>query len=310
MSGQIGKKRNSIRNTKRKRINKRKEEVPYSFKSVLCVIILLSGIVVRFAFYGTDLQKKLSDAIHGNVNYTRVVAALGKAVTNSGDIISVFKENTQEEAKSVSGEIVENEVKESEVKEDFYGMETDDAFQVYKKAEVTDIDNIEKLSFEMSEAELYDDTKAETFVIPPPSYCSNEKINIAFKYSAPIYGKVTSPYGYRDHPVDGDGGFHTGIDIAAQKGSPVKAFATGKVLEASSNNVYGNYVLIEHADNIRSFYGHNSKLCVKKGDSVKLGQKIAEVGSTGLSTGPHVHFEIRKGTLRLNPKHYISPEQI
>lgn len=308
MTDKIGN-RNMMKKRRKRRIAKKAEDVYYSFKSILCVIILLSGIVIRFAFYGTDLQKNLSGAIHGNVNYEETMATLGRAVANSGEIISVFKKSEDQEDKNSLNANDEADEKTTALPDDFYKAQTE---EIHKEERATQLDaeNIEKLSFEMSEAELSDDTKAEVFVIPPPTYCSNEKIDIDFRYASPLYGRITSPYGYRDHPVNGDGGFHSGIDIASPKGTAVKSFAKGKVLEASTNKVYGNYVLIEHSGDIRSFYGHNSKLCVKKGQNVKLGQKIAEVGSTGLSTGPHVHFEIRKGTIRLNPKHYVSPEQI
>ena len=171
-------------------------------------------------------------------------------------------------------------------------------------------EDVEALSFQMTSEELHDDTKAEVFKIPPPSSCSYDKLEIKFPYIAPLYGRVTSKYGYRDHPIIEDASFHTGIDIAAKSGVEVKCFADGVVLEAKHNKTYGNYLLIEHSDGIRTFYGHNSKLVVKSGQKVKKGQKIALVGTTGMSTGPHLHFEIRSGKKRLDPAHYISVEDI
>lgn len=170
--------------------------------------------------------------------------------------------------------------------------------------------SVEALSFSMSEEELFDDTEAKPFKIPPPSSCSYEKKEIKFKYTSPLRGVITSLFGYRDHPIMDDANFHTGLDIAAKSGSTIVSFADGKVIDAGKNNTYGNYLLIEHSGGMRSFYGHNSKLTVKKGQKVKLGQKIAEVGSTGMSTGPHLHFEIRSGNIRLDPSLYISPENV
>ena len=101
--------------------------------------------------------------------------------------------------------------------------------------------------------------------------------------------------------------FHTGIDIAAPEGSAISAFADGTVLQVGYNQIYGNYVLIEHSNHYRSFYGHSSKLLVKKGQKVSIGQEIAKVGTTGLSTGPHLHFEVRHGDKRLDPAKFVRP---
>lgn len=184
----------------------------------------------------------------------------------------------------------------------------DEAVEVFE--ENLPEEDIEALSFQMTKEELHDDTKAEIFRIPAPSNCSYEKVNISFSYTVPLYGTVTSKFGYRDHPIIEDASFHTGIDIAAKSGTEVKCFADGVVLEAKSNKTYGNYLLIEHSGGIRTFYGHNSKLNVKSGQKVKKGQKIALVGTTGMSTGPHLHFEVRNDKKRLDPTHYISVNDI
>lgn len=284
-------------------------------KIAFCALILLAGMAVKFGFGDSKLQEDISKIVNGSFDYKHAAETIGRAVSGEEGIISVFKDLTQEPVEQASAKIEKKEEDMSEqiIDEDFYGTYTTPDGK--KATEVQPLDfteqtEIEKLSFEMSEAELSDDTKAEPFVIPPPSNCSYENVALSFKTTVPVYGKITSPYGYRDHPFGGDAGFHTGMDIAAAKGSAVKAFAAGKVLQASTNKVYGNYVLLEHSDGIRSFYGHNSKLNVKAGQRIKMGQKIAEVGSTGLSTGPHLHFEVRKGSVRLNPKYYISPENI
>ena len=98
----------------------------------------------------------------------------------------------------------------------------------------------------------------------------SNKEKIAFKYTTPLRGTITSRYGYRDHPIIEDASFHTGLDIAAKQGTDIVSFAAGKVIEAGKNSTYGNYLLIEHEDGYRSFYGHNSKLLVKKGQKVCL----------------------------------------
>ncbi len=119
------------------------------------------------------------------------------------------------------------------------------------------------------------------------------------KMIQPVAGKLSSDYGKR-HRYE----FHTGVDIAAKKGSPVVAADGGTVIYAGWSGNYGNYVQIDH-NGIVTAYAHNSKLLVKEGDHVVQGQQIAEVGSTGRSTGPHCHFEVLIGNEFQNPHNYI-----
>jgi len=106
--------------------------------------------------------------------------------------------------------------------------------------------------------------------------------------------RVTSPFGMRLHPILNTNKLHTGIDIGAAKGTDILAAASGTVIAAGYKpSSYGYYVMIDHGGNVVTLYGHSSKLLVSKGDTVKRGQVIALVGSTGMSTGNHIHFEIR-----------------
>ena len=123
----------------------------------------------------------------------------------------------------------------------------------------------------------------------------------------PASGTRTSDYGYREHPITKKkSSFHKGIDIAAPRGTPVKATAPGVVKKSGYyNNGYGNLVVIQHADNIISYYGHLEKRYSKKGDRVKQGDVIGTVGATGRATGPHLHFEIRKGDKTIDPDTFL-----
>jgi len=114
---------------------------------------------------------------------------------------------------------------------------------------------------------------------------------------------ITSKFGNRLHPVLKKYSLHTGVDIAGSgcNGDPVVAAAAGTVIKATYSNSYGNYVVIDHGGGITTLYAHSSKLLVKAGDKVKAGQQIMKVGTTGYSTGPHLHFEVRKNGSYLNP---------
>jgi len=123
----------------------------------------------------------------------------------------------------------------------------------------------------------------------------------------PCAGTITSSFGMRVHPITGVTRMHTGVDIGAPYGSPVVAVANGYVVFQGSLGGYGKAIMIEHGD-CRTLYGHLSKIYVKAGEKVYAGQRIGAVGSTGLSTGPHLHFEVRTGkdrTQYLNPAKYL-----
>lgn len=118
----------------------------------------------------------------------------------------------------------------------------------------------------------------------------------------PLKGSITSPFGLRNHPISGEPRFHAGIDIAAATGTPIYSAFDGKVIYSGYDQWNGNYLKIEHENNIMTVYCHCKALVVKKGDIVKAGQKIATVGSTGSSTGPHLHFELRINNKSYNPQ--------
>jgi murein DD-endopeptidase MepM/ murein hydrolase activator NlpD len=118
-------------------------------------------------------------------------------------------------------------------------------------------------------------------------------------------GYITSGYGSRTDPFTGLRTTHPGIDFAAAEGTPVLAVASGIVTAAQAENGYGQLVEINHGNGYRTRYGHNSKLLVKPGDRVLKGQQIALMGSTGRSTGPHVHFELVLNGTTVNPAQYL-----
>ncbi|MEJ8555080.1 murein hydrolase activator EnvC family protein [Tepidibacter sp. Z1-5] len=123
----------------------------------------------------------------------------------------------------------------------------------------------------------------------------------AMGWPAPGYSRITSYFGYRIHPVLKTKKLHTGLDIGAPMGANIVAANDGKVMSAGWIGGYGNTVMIDHGGGIVTLYGHNSKLLVKTGQTVKRGQSIAKAGTTGRSTGPHCHFEVRKNGKYVDP---------
>ena len=125
------------------------------------------------------------------------------------------------------------------------------------------------------------------------------------QFSWPVYGGITSPFGWRVHPIWHSQIFHAGIDIAADYGEPVVAADSGTVIYAGWMGGYGNAVMIDHGGGLVTLYGHNSSLTVGVGENVARGQTIALAGSTGNSTGPHCHFEVRVHGDVVEPLNYL-----
>ncbi len=121
------------------------------------------------------------------------------------------------------------------------------------------------------------------------------------KLCTPLTGSITSPFGYREHPISGQPDFHTGIDIAAAEGTAIHCAADGKVTEAGWSEIYGNYLIISHSENFQTKYAHCSRLIARQGDVLRRGERIAQVGSSGVSTGPHLHFECIVEEQRCDP---------
>ena len=143
-----------------------------------------------------------------------------------------------------------------------------------------------------------------------PTIRKNQKINtkkamdntptaLGISLIRPVTGTITSRFGRRS------GGQHTGLDIANSTGTPIKAVADGTVIYAGYKGSYGRMIVIAHTDSVQTYYAHCSKLYASVGQSVKQGEVIATVGSTGNSTGPHLHLEIRVNGVAKNPQNYL-----
>ena len=122
----------------------------------------------------------------------------------------------------------------------------------------------------------------------------------------PLEGKLNSRFGYRKDPFRSKFGFHSGIDIDAKHGEPIVATADGTVSKASWHHSYGKTVILEHKDGFETLYGHLSAITVKEGQKVSVGEVIGKAGSTGRSTGTHLHYEVIKNGKRIDPANYLT----
>ncbi len=137
-----------------------------------------------------------------------------------------------------------------------------------------------------------------------PESVSYERPELPFEYSSPVAGVTSSGFGYRMHPIKNEVKYHYGTDLAADTGTPITAFADGTIVAQGDSDSFGKYVMIDHPDGYRTLYAHCSELCMSCGN-VKKGSTIALVGSTGAATGPHLHFELERDGIYLNPEFYI-----
>ncbi len=137
-----------------------------------------------------------------------------------------------------------------------------------------------------------------------PDNASLEQRNLGFDHCTPVHGALSSAFGWREHPVEGGSRFHYGVDLAAEEGTDILAFADGTVYATGESSTLGNYIMLQHRNGYITLYAHCSRVTAT-GGSVSKGDKIAEVGATGLVTGPHLHFELHDGDLYLNPIFYV-----
>lgn len=139
-----------------------------------------------------------------------------------------------------------------------------------------------------------------------PENVSMEQAILDFDYCTPVSGVLSSGFGYRDHPVEGEERFHYGVDLAADSGTSILSFADGMVTAVGESSSYGRYCIVSHTGGYSTLYAHCSKVTVSSGAAVTEGQKIAEVGETGMATGPHLHFELQRDGTYLNPIYYVT----
>lgn len=231
-----------------------------------------------------------------------------KVYTSDQDVLEELQKAYDEiDAKKKEIETLQAELSESKatMEEQKSSLEADKASVEKKKSEIA-ADSAETQR-ELDKLEA--DAQALTSSIRNSgSSSSSSKYNGGIMaWPVPSCHTVSSGYGGRIHPTTGKYKFHGGLDIPGPYGSAIVAANSGKVIWAGNRgDSYGNYVIIDHGGGVSTLYGHSSKVLVRTGQSVSRGQRIANVGSTGRSTGPHCHFEVRINGSRVNPNPYVN----
>lgn len=238
----------------------------FIYQLVFCLVIFFSVYGIRET--NKDLYNTLNDQFYSNID------------SNLG-VLDELRENKK---KTVT--IAESDKKE-DTKNDVSNFVTEEVVREIKDEPITE------LSAEVNSKKNDDNL---------PDNVSVNNYTISQRMVLPVSGNITSPFGYREHPVYDEEKFHAGVDIGAPMGTPVYASFSGEVKKADFDQWNGNYIKIMHDGDIMTVYCHCKELCVEKGDFVEAGDVIAYVGSTGISTGPHLHFELRINNVSYNPE--------
>ena len=208
-------------------------------------------------------------------------------------VLDAAKEAAQEEADNMDALIAE---KESEIA----GYNADISDQQAIMAEYDAMIAAEQAEIAALEEALKADKDALAAATSVSYYTSGQ-----FVWPAPSYTRISSEFGWRTHPIFGTQKFHSGLDMAAPGGSPILAACEGTVTAAGYSSSMGNYIYVDHGGGLSTVYMHASAIYVSKGDHVTAGQQIGAVGSTGWSTGNHLHFSVRLNGEYVNPWNYL-----
>ena len=164
---------------------------------------------------------------------------------------------------------------------------------------------LEELDLTLTRLDRLTDQRADWMALVESRLFDQKVMSMMVPTQQPVAGNLGSSFGWRIDPFTGRSALHTGLDFQAQVGTPVQAAAGGVVVTQEYHSEYGNTVEIDHGQGLVTRYAHNARVLVKKGDLIKRGQKIAEVGNTGRSTGAHLHFEVLVSGIPQDPQKFL-----
>lgn len=270
----------------------REEGKPRAAEWTLLRGVICSGIFVMLVALKLVVPGNLA-ALRGTVgqwlvrdaDFTAAVSAVGRAVSGEGGVVDALGEAY---LAVLGGQPAVQEAAGTPEDVPAQDPEASDA----------------ELSVQMQTAQT-PDAESQTPAQELPVHTSTQRRVPDFSYTTPLDGEVTSPFGWRKHPVTGVEAFHYGIDIGAEEGTAIACFADGTVGAVGESTELGKYLTVNHADGYSTLYAHCSAISVAAGSSVTQGQKIAAVGQTGNATGPHLHFEVHDGEVFVDPACYL-----
>ncbi len=240
----------------------------------------------------------LADFINRSYYFEKVIGTDVNVVTNIQNEHKRIKSDKEElEGVTVGIKQLKQEI---EQKKQYITQQAEEKKKVYEALET------KRVEYEKEIAALEDTSKQmETMIRQQMAKGSKVVGKGSGSFIWPVRGRITSPFGYRRSPFSGRTSMHTGLDIATSYGTPIQAADSGAIIFAGWWDGYGKAVIISHGSVLSTVYGHMSRILVQKGDQVAKGQVIGLIGSTGYSTGPHCHFEVRKNGVPQNPIRYL-----
>lgn len=275
----------------------------------LTQLALCVGLFLAVFLGKGHMPEELLACIQANTNFREAFSALGQAIAEGDSAAQAFSALLTGAAEaqlqpSESGSRMERAVVQSAARE----METiPDRDRILARLGITmEQENTSEPESGAPPEETPSDAGEGGGELPEGASAEHPELGLSDTVT-PVSGELTSAFGYRDHPVNGEYTFHSGVDLAADKGTAVAAFAAGTVDFVGESEAYGLYIQLDHGNGVTTFYCHCSELCARKGEQVSAGQTIAKVGDTGNATGAHLHLEIRKDGALLNPLYYVSP---
>lgn len=293
--------RRSVTGKKRKKYSAEKSSINVLLARQIFVSLLILIIAFAAKHAGSPLavtvQEKIKYALTANIDIGGVLSSIEKSFSDSWNSKSidgntsaatgqVTGQTTVQTSDSVSGQVSD----QSQV-----AGQNKSSSQSQASGQLPGSANTDSNSTGSSAAQADD-----------ASVAASGSSGSIVMVTAPLKGKLSSAFGERTDPVTGIAKMHEGIDIEADKGESIVAALGGTVVEAGVSKTYGNYIKIKHQGNLTTVYAHCSSIAVVEGQTVKQGQVIAEVGSTGASIGDHLHFEIWNNGKAVNPLDYVS----
>ena len=261
---------------------------------VVCGSLFVLLVAVKLLLPGrmTELDRTLSAALNRNMDVKAVFAAVGELFTREGGAASAAEE--------VYRAVFQPEVGEAD-KTSADSTDTPLALTELKAHRLADMLPAGESGAGEVDTEnlvLYSDEEL-------PENVSMRQAILGFDHQTPVKGALSSCFGYRQHPTEGEERFHYGVDLAADSGTAIGCLADGTVTAVGESSSYGKYCTVTHDNGCTTLYAHCSRISVSSGAAVKAGEKLGEVGQTGMATGPHLHFELQKDGVYLNPVYYV-----
>lgn len=285
------------------------EGTPVKMRNVyICAAIfaLLTAAKLAMPEHSAKLRETVLTVIEGDDDYAALVTAMGRSLYGGGfdaELTEAFGEGGLLFGGNKTGTDLELPAVNDGDEED----NSDNTEPFLPDTDITDkaaSDEDETASVSETDS-AGTEMQTETGALAFPENVRTDMPELPFEYCCPVAGVESSGFGFREHPIEGEIKFHYGTDLAANHGDEILAFADGKVHAAGTSDSYGNYIILSHEGNVKTLYAHMSSFEIAEGQEVKKGQLIGRVGQSGVTTGPHLHFELLLNDEYLNPEYYI-----